>query len=312
VSGKPRTTTRPRGFAPWRPQTATKVTLAQIQSVLKSYVSYLPLTIRQIFYVMVGRYDYPKTENDYERLTNYLNRARRARMIPMSNIRDDDAPVPGFIGYESPAEFIGLMRDYAASFRHDRQARTRPRPFVAVLCEAKGMVPQLQRVAGEFSVPVLGSGGFDSTTYKNDFATWAASIGRPVEVLHIGDHDPSGVHLFSSFAEDVRAFTGEYCGEVRFLRLVVTPEQAVAWNLPTKPRKETDRRSFRGIGDDPDATVQAEAIPPDTLNELLRTELRKRFPADVLDQAELDDVRCQRRLTAGLGRLLLPSPGARP
>ena len=26
------------------------------------------------------------------------------------------------------------------------------------------------------------------------------------EVLHIGDHDPSGVHVFSSMAEDVQAF----------------------------------------------------------------------------------------------------------
>lgn len=310
---KPRkVTTRPRGFVPWHPQAKTQVLLAQVQQVLKTYVSYLPLTIRQIFYVMVGVHDFPKRENDYEALGNMLGRARRARVIPMSHIRDDEAPVPGFIGYESLAEFVEVMRERAACFHLDRQSITGSRPYVAVLCEARGMVPQLQRVAGEFSVPVLGSGGFDSITYKHDFARWAASIGRPVEVLHIGDHDPSGVHLFTSFVEDVQAFAAEHCGEVRFLRLVVTPEQAIAWNLPTKPRKETDRRSFHGIGDDPDATVQAEAVPPDVMNELLRKELRKRFPAEVLDLAELEELRNRHLLVGGFDRLLLASPEARP
>jgi hypothetical protein len=313
VTGKPRTTTRPRGFVlNWRPQAKTKVRLAQVRQVLRTYVSYLPLTIRQVFYVLVGVHDYPKTERDYKNLCEMLAIARRARAIDMAHIRDDDAPTPGFIGFESAAEFIQVVREQAGNLHLDRQARTRPNPYIAVLCEAKGMVPQLARVAGEFSVPVLGSGGFDSITYKGDFARWAASLRRPVEVLHIGDHDPSGVHLYTSFVEDVRAFAAEYCGEVSFSRLVVTPEQAIAWKLPTKPKKETDRRSFRGIGDDPDATVQAEAVPPDVLTDVLRTALSRRFPDDVLYSAELEELRTRRLLTTGFDRLLLPGPGARP
>ena len=174
------------------------------------------------------------------------------------------------------------------------------------------MVPSSSASPASSRCPCWAAAALNSITYKNDFARWAASIGRPVEVLHIGDHDPSGVHLYTSFTEDVRAFAAEYCGDVRFSRLVVTPEQAIAWNLPTKPKKETDRRSFHGIGGDPDATVQAEAVPPNVLNELLRRELRKRFPAEVLDQAELDDMRYQRLLPRVLGQLLLPSPGAQP
>jgi hypothetical protein len=57
--------------------------------VIKEYVDYLPLTIRQIFYRLVGRYEYEKTERAYARLCEHLNRARRARIIRMADIRDD-------------------------------------------------------------------------------------------------------------------------------------------------------------------------------------------------------------------------------
>ena len=40
------------------------------------------------FYRLVGAHGYDKTERAYERLSEALNRARRARLIPMASIRD--------------------------------------------------------------------------------------------------------------------------------------------------------------------------------------------------------------------------------
>src|SRR5262249_5896421 len=55
-------------------------------------------------------------------------------------------------------------------------------------------------------------GGFDSTTDRHNFAAALAGHDRPTEVLHIGDHDPSGVSMFLAFLEDVEAFTRELGG----------------------------------------------------------------------------------------------------
>src|SRR5262245_14739609 len=55
------------------------------------------------------------------------------------------------------------------------------------------MVPQLARVAHPFGVTVMSGGGFDSTTDRHNFAVALAGHDCPTEVLHIGDHDPSGV-----------------------------------------------------------------------------------------------------------------------
>ena len=57
------------------------------------YEDYLPLTVRQIFYRLVGAYGFEKTERAYERLGNHLVRARRAQIIRFDAIRDDGVSV---------------------------------------------------------------------------------------------------------------------------------------------------------------------------------------------------------------------------
>ncbi len=69
---------RPRGFIDWNPQAKTRALIEQVQAVLEEYQKHLPLTLRQVFYRLVGAHGYAKTERDYERLCEALNKARRA------------------------------------------------------------------------------------------------------------------------------------------------------------------------------------------------------------------------------------------
>lgn len=40
---------------------------------------------------------------------------------------------------------------------------------------------------------------------------------------------------------------------------------------------KSDNRSFAGVGDDPNATLQAEAIPPDVLAQIVRQAIEERM-----------------------------------
>jgi hypothetical protein len=62
LGGAARTRTRVRGFAPWSPHGPTLQLLEQVRAVLSEYEHHLPLTIRQIFYRLVGAHNYEKTE----------------------------------------------------------------------------------------------------------------------------------------------------------------------------------------------------------------------------------------------------------
>jgi len=163
-----------------------------------------------------------------------------------------------------------LIRE-AEGYRLDRQIGQAAR--LVIWCEAQGMVPQLERVTEPYSVPVFSSGGFDSLTVKYQAAAEFARSDR-VTVLHIGDHDPSGVHVFGSLDEDVGAFVEAHGGYAEFVRLAVTPDQIEQYGLPTAPAKWTDRRAFTG------ETVQAEALPPDTLADIVRDAIAERIDDD--------------------------------
>ncbi|HRO15348.1 MAG TPA: hypothetical protein PLL33_09945, partial [Paracoccus sp. (in: a-proteobacteria)] len=253
--------------------------VAQVRGVLDEYAAHLPLTVRQVFYRLVGTQGYDKTERAYARLCETVGRARRAGLLPFAAFRDDGGSRHGGDGYASPAAFLRGLRWQAEGFTLDRQHGQPVRLWL--LCEAAGMAPMLARAADPFGVPVLPSGGFDSLTAKHDLARELARVtrdGQHAEVLHIGDLDPSGEHLFTSLAEDVGAMCyglDPDCAPT-FTRLAVTRAQAKAMDLPSAPPKPTDRRAFTG------ETVQAEAIPPDVLSALVRDAIAARQDADTL------------------------------
>jgi hypothetical protein len=262
---------RARGLAAWQPRAKSLALLEQVKAVLREYAEHLPLTIRQIFYRLVGAYAYDKTEQAYDRLGEMLNRARRAGLVQFDAIRDDGVDMRAPTAWNDADHLVEAIRNTITNFRLDRQQGQPRRLLIAV--EAAGMLPQVERVAAPYGIPVQSSGGFDSLTAKYGLAEflgeWPAA-----EVLHIGDHDPSGVHVFSSLAEDVRAICddSEHEVDVTFTRLAVTPEQIASLGLPTAPPKATDRRRFDGA-----ATVQAEAIPPDVLAEIIQQAIDDRL-----------------------------------
>ena len=154
---------RPRGYIEWRPRAKTARLVDAVTGVLDEYSDYLPMTIRQIFYRLFVTIDYEKTERGYARLCETLNRARRAQLIPFDSIRDDGFHRTNFVGWDSIDQAKGYLKREAAKYRIDRQRDQDSRLVVG--CEAQGMVPQLERVAGFYS-----SGGFDSVTVKHSVA----------------------------------------------------------------------------------------------------------------------------------------------
>ncbi|MFI1765330.1 hypothetical protein ACH41H_25170 [Streptomyces sp. NPDC020800] len=238
--------------------------LTAVDAVLDRYREHLPVSLRQLFYVLLSDGVLEKTERDYKRMCEYVGMARRAGRIPWDVIRDDtqiavDAP-PCFSG---PEDFWRAIESAADEYRVDRQAGQPVR--LELWCETAGMVPQLVRIGEEFGIACFSGGGFDGLAGKYDAAVRAVEGGRRTRVLHIGDYDQSGEHMFSSLAEDVMAFAGASGAEVEFERVAVTDEQVAAYNLPAAPPKATDRRSFSGT-----ATTQAEALPPDILAAIVR------------------------------------------
>ena len=269
---------RPRGFASWRPQQKTQDLLFQVNAVLADYSDQLPVTARQVFYRLVATVDYEKTEASYKRLLETLNRARRAGLVDMDSIRDDGATAVGLNRFDSADDFLSNCRYWAKGFELDLQQNQQF--YIEVLCEAAGMVPQLNRVASRYGIPVRSSGGFDSTTVKHQLGRFYGAKTKPVVILHLGDLDASGEHIHLNLQDDVGAFSDHYGTAVDVRRIAVTAEHQAEFNLPTGIPKKDDKRAF-----DYDFTVQCEALPPDVLASILTTEIEATIDMDIWKQA---------------------------
>jgi hypothetical protein len=280
VTGRTYTATRVRGFAPWSPRPETVDLLHLINGVLREYQAQLPLTNRQIFYRLVGAHGYEKTEKAYARLCEYLNRARRARLIRFDAIRDDGTQSQGGPGWDDPAQFWRAVRSTARGYRHDL---TDGQPYhVELWVEAGGMLPQAATACRPYGITAYTAGGFNGLTDKYETAQRLANTGRPAIVLHAGDYDPSGCAIIDSLAADISAFVDELepYQDLEFRRVAVTPDQIERFDLPTAPQKATDVR-----GERMDDTVQAEALPPDVLASELTAAIEDTIDWDALEAA---------------------------
>ncbi len=123
--------------------------------MLLEYADHLPLTIRQIFYRLVGAHGYDKTERAYDRLGEMLNRARRAGFVRFDAIRDDGVDMRVPTAWDDAEHLVGAIRSTITNFRLDRQRGQARRLLVAV--EAAGMLPQVVRITAPYGIPVQSS-----------------------------------------------------------------------------------------------------------------------------------------------------------
>jgi hypothetical protein len=295
VSGQVYEHARDKGYVPsWHPHGKTRQLLAQVDQILDEYEEQLPLTVRQVFYVLVGRYGYSKTEAASDALAEKLVTARRAGRVDWRKLRDDTLTIrPPYKRFANESDFFEFLGDRFVE-TYETDPTIGQTVALEVWCEAAGMTRQLERVADPYGVTVYSGSGFDSLTTK--LATVERIVerqyqgrGKQTVILRIGDFDPSGRSIIDSFAADVWAFLAEYplyadgtradlsdLLEVR--HVAVTEEQVDEHNLQTEPQKPKDKRA----GHMP-RTVQAEALPPDVLANELRDAIEDELDVGVLE-----------------------------
>jgi hypothetical protein len=298
---------RPKGYAPWQPRKETQAILAQVDEVLREYRAHLPLTVRQIFYRLVGAFGYPKTEQAYERLGNYLVRARRAKLVPFEAIRDDSASVMDHLHFDGEEDFYAYVHALGRNYTQDKLAVQRV--AIRLHCEAEGMMPQLHNALEPYSVPVYSCSGFDSLTARRQLARWFHDTyvyrGKVPVMLHLGDYDPDGESIFDSLAEDVASFLVDDAPHLMrrcprsalFERVALTERQVRLYGLPTAPPKKSSSRTKRWSGE---TTCQLEALAPDRLRRMVVATVAGYLDEQALEAAREEEITARRNIAGAL------------
>lgn len=282
---------RAKGYMTWNPKQESLDRLEQVRMVLVEERAELPLTARQIFYMMVGRHDYPKTEKSYNNLCNLMVKARRSQMLPFGSIRDDKGTsAGGDFGYESMLDFWEGQRDRADYYsRPTREGQDRR---IELWCETEGIVPMLARAAEPYGVKVTGTGGFPGVTSNYRTAKRIISEPLPTVFLHLGDYDPSGESIYDTMRDDIFAFVAGEIGREEALekftaeRIGLTEDQIAVHRIETAPPKKSDGRSARWEEEGRFESAQLEAVPSTLLREWVAETCERHTDMELVKEVE--------------------------
>lgn len=269
--------------AVYRARTLKRVrrTAAEINQLDQQIIDVLrddhPQSVRHVFYRMTNpRLPEPveKSDRGYRHVQDRVKKLRRDGRVPYGWIAD--ATRRGFhtSTFSGAAEFLQRM---SWLYRGDLWAQCNK--YVEVWCESRSIAGVIQDTCRELAVSLYPCGGFSSITLAYEAAQEIkrqTDEGKTCLIYYIGDYDPAGVLIDQALEKELREHLDG--APMCFRRLGITPEQIAEYDLPTKPRKETDRRALHV-----EKTVEAEAMPANILRDLLRSEIEMWLPEDALE-----------------------------
>lgn len=261
-------------------------TKAQVEQLDQQIIGVLredhPQSVRHVFYRMTDpRLPAPveKSDRGYRHVQDRCVKLRRASRIPYGWIAD--ATRTGYFTntFASGADFVRRM---AGMYRADVWAQADR--CCEVWVESRSIAGVILPDCRDLAVSLYPSAGFASLSFLYDTAETMNEDykdGRPVTVFYVGDFDPAGVLIDRNIEQELRQHLDPTI-DMTFERLGITAQQIAELDLPTKPRKEGDRRS-------PEVkfTVEAEAMPARILRQLLRSRIEELLPARALEVARI-------------------------
>jgi hypothetical protein len=258
-------------------------TKAQIQTlddqIVDALVESHPQSVRHVFYLMTNpRLAEPvaKTETGYDTIKNRLKALRRSGRLPYNWIVDMSRRGYHVATYSDAADYLSRV---AGLYRADLWENATE--YVEVWCESRSIAGVILPLCQELGVSLYPSGGNTSISFAYQAACNINEChgGRHVVIFYVGDYDPAGVIIDQGIERELRRHLKSDVS-LQFIRLAITEEQIEEYDLPTKPRKEGERRAPHLL-----ETVEAEAMPPATLRHILRDAIEYHLPPHVVAAA---------------------------
>ncbi len=317
-----------------RPGPETAAVIRQVNTVLSEHAAEgYDLTLRQLYYQFVAHDLFPDdrtwswdearkrwyrdpegTKNadpNYKWLGSIVNDARMGGRIDWHHIVDRTRNVRAHPHWDDPADVVASV---AKQFRVDLW-EDQPR-YVEVWIEKDALVGVIAKAAGQYDVPYFSCRGYTSQSEM-----WSAAQrllgkvteGKAVTILHLGDHDPSGIDMTRDIEDRLSLFLGtdwalsQGCDhttsqanlkatvnqamdkfEVR--RIALNRDQVDQYDPPPNPAKMTDSRFAGYLAEHGDQSWELDALPPKVLAELVTDELGTLIEWDAWEAADARQV----------------------
>lgn len=255
------------------------------------------LTLRQLYYQFVSRDLIKNAQSEYKRLGKIINDGRMAGLLDWSAIEDRTRNVRKPPAWSSPGSIIDAVADQYQENLWESQSH-----YVEVWIEKDALVGVIEGVCGELRVPYFACRGYASQSELYDAGKRLSKMSRggptlwraPV-ILHLGDHDPSGLDMTRDVEARLNLFY-EGRGDVEVRRLALNMDQIDKYDPPPNPAKDTDARFISYQEEYGDSSWELDALDPDVISDLIRNEIDGLLDHDAFEAAREQEETSKKRL----------------
>lgn len=206
---------------------------------------------------------------NYKWLGELIADARMAGLISWDIIVDRTRSLMGKRHWDKPSDLINEMSKQYAIDRWDDQDN-----YVEVFVEKDALEGVIGRICTEMDVPFFSCRGYTSLS-----SMWEAGQrlierlhkGKKIHIIHLGDHDPSGLDMSRDIKERLDTFIGSHMtGEsVHVLRVALNKPQIERLRLPPSPTKGGDSRTPEYEAEHGEDCWELDAMEPAEINAIV-------------------------------------------
>jgi len=256
------------------------------------------ITLRQLHYQFVSRGWHPNTDQAYHSLGDLVSNGRRGGMIDWNHVEDRTRFLRALSHWDSPEQIIrAATGGYRVDLWEDQPTK------IEVWVEKDALIDVVARAAERWDVGHISCRG-----YMSDSEMWSAARrfdhklrygqAEQVLVLHLGDHDASGLDMTRDIEDRLTLFM-QQSARLEVRRIALNMDQIEQYDPPPNPAKLTDGRSTKYIEQYGESSWELDALDPDVLVDLIDSEIAGEVDMDRYE-ARRDEADRQREQLAAV------------
>ena len=257
--------------------------LDKVVEVLDELDAYKPLTLRQIYYQLVGKGYIENKVTEYGMLSKLLKWARIDGYVSWGDIEDRVRAFHDAAGWNHKDDFIEQeVRNFLEGYKRDL-LQTQDK-YIEAWIEKDALSSIFTRICLPYCVSVVVCRGFSSVSFLRDFQNRLVKHRDKKSVmLYFGDFDPSGVEMLTSMRTTIVKELG--VSGVEFNRVALLKEDIYTHKLPHNPKalKKKDTRAKKHLEAYGELAVELDALRPDILERKIRDAIKAEIDIDAFN-----------------------------
>lgn len=272
-------------YLPYKPKGQTIGVIETANDILEDYNSQgYSLTLRQLYYQFIAKDMFPDswcneagTKNhigSYNKLKSIISRAREGGLVDWQHIKDRGRACVSRPHWDSPSGFLeSVIPQFHIDLWEDQPIR------IEVWVEKDALSDVIQQACRRWDVTSFACKGYTSASSMweaahDRFLVDYGQAGQHVIILHLGDHDPSGIDMTRDIKRRLNLFSTPYedsqdTPSITIQRIALNMNQVEEYDPPPNPAKEVDPRFAEYQDEYGDVSWELDALEPSVITDLI-------------------------------------------